>query len=77
MPSMATKTKRLKLTDQIRRAVKNCGESRYQICQQTGIDKATLSRFMSGCGLSMESLDTLADYLRLSIVSGREPVQRK
>ena len=78
MPNMAAKAKRLKLTEQVRQAIDNCGESRYRICIETGLDRATLSRFMSGeRGLSMEALDTVADYLGLSIVRDRKPVQRK
>ncbi len=73
---MAAKTKRLKLTDQVRKAINDCGETRYRICQETGIDKATMSRFMSGeRGLSMEALDAVADYLRLSIMSDQKPVK--
>jgi transcriptional regulator with XRE-family HTH domain len=62
--------KRLKLTDQLRRAMDASGVSRYRISQETGIAEATLSRFMSGKGgLSMEGLDAIADYLRLNIVA--------
>ena len=69
---MATKTKRLKLTEQVRQAIDACGETRYRICKNTGLDNATLCRFMSGeRGLSMEALDTVAEYLELSIVSAQ------
>ena len=75
---MSTKSKRPKLTDQIRQAVKDCGLTQYRICKETNLDAATLSRFVSGGhGLSMESLDTLAAFLNLSIRSGRKPTQRK
>lgn len=74
MANMATKKiKRLKLTDQIRQALESCGETRYAICKATGLDNATLCRFVSGeRGLSMEALDTLAEYLELDIVSRRK-----
>ena len=78
MPNMAAKTKRLKLTEQVRQAIDVCGETRYRICKNTGLDNATLCRFMSGeRGLSMEALDTVAEYLELSIVSDRKSAQRK
>lgn len=58
------------LTDEIREAVANCGESRYRISVNTGLSEATLSRFMSGTrGLSMDSLDALCAYLGLHICS--------
>jgi len=57
-----------KFSDEIRDAVRNCGETRYRICVETGIDKAVLCRFVQGkVGLSMETLDRLADYLGLHL----------
>jgi DNA-binding Xre family transcriptional regulator len=61
--------KRIKLTEQIRRAVADCGITRYRLWQLTGIDEAALSRFVGGQrGLSFESLDTLCDFLQIDIV---------
>lgn len=74
---MTAKAKRIKLTDQVRQELADCGETRYRICKNTGLDPATLCRFLSGeRGLSMEALDTLAEYLGLSIVSSRKPDQK-
>jgi len=59
----------LKLSDQLRRAIANCGQTRYQIAQATGIGQAALSRFVHGeRGLSLESIDKLAEYLHLEVV---------
>lgn len=75
---MATKAKRLNLTDQVRKAIAESGETQYRICQNTGLDKTAIFRFMSGeRGLSMEALNTLGDYLELSIVSNRKAAKRK
>lgn len=64
--------KRIKLSEQVRRAMENCGQSRYAISKATGIDQATLCRFASGeRGLPMLTLDKLADHLDLNIVSGK------
>ncbi len=64
--------RRLKLSDQIRRAVDGSGMSRYRICKELGLAEATMSRFMSGRGgLSMETLDALADFLNLNITNGK------
>jgi transcriptional regulator with XRE-family HTH domain len=63
---------RLKLSEQLRRAVDTCGQTRYAIAKATGISEATLSRFMSGeRGLPMKTLDTLADYLDVNITIGK------
>ena len=74
MATMSTKkNKRLKLTDQVRQAIEDCGETRYQICKATGLDNATLCRFVSGeRGMSMEAFDAVAEYLELDIVSRRK-----
>ena len=62
---------RVRLSDQIRQAIEDCGQTRYRISKRTGISQATLSRFMSGGrGLPMKTLDTLADYLNLNITTG-------
>jgi transcriptional regulator with XRE-family HTH domain len=59
--------KRTTLSDQIRAAVESCGKSRYQICKDTGIHQAALSRFMAGTGITTSTLDKLAEYLGLEI----------
>jgi transcriptional regulator with XRE-family HTH domain len=63
----------MRFSDQIRRAVDSSGLSRYRICKDGGIDQATMSRFMSGkIGLSMPTLDALADVLGLDVVAHRK-----
>ena len=65
-----------KLSDQIRTVVETSGVSGYRISAETGIDKAALSRFLSGeRGLSMESLDLLAGYFEVKIVAPERPKQ--
>ena len=66
---MAKRQKKpLTFTEQIERAIETCGVTRYRIAQETGIDEATLSRFMSGThGLTTSSLDKLAEYLKLEL----------
>jgi transcriptional regulator with XRE-family HTH domain len=64
--------KRVSLSDELRKAIDTCGETRYRIAKETGIAQETLSRFMSGeRGLPMKTLDKLAEYLDLHITSGR------
>jgi transcriptional regulator with XRE-family HTH domain len=62
-----------KLSDQVRDAVNGSGLSRYRICQEIGLNQGTLSRFMSGrSGLSLETLDRLAELLGLTVVVKRQ-----
>jgi len=69
--------KRPKLTDQLRTAIETADKSRYRLSKETGIDEATLSRFMHGKGgLSMDGLDLLADALGLELTA-RRPAKRK
>jgi transcriptional regulator with XRE-family HTH domain len=59
---------RTKLTDQIRDAVRQSELTHYEICRQTGIDKASMSKFVSGeRGLSLAHLDKLAELLGLRV----------
>lgn len=68
--------KRTKLTDQLRRVIDADERSRYRIALEAGIDHATMSRFMSGAGLSMEALDALGEALGLELVA-RQPAERR
>ncbi len=64
-------SKRVKLSEQVRKAVNASKLSRYRICQLAGIDNAVMSRFMAGdVGMRMATLDALAEVLELNIVTG-------
>ena len=70
--------RRVKLSEQIRRAVESCGVTMYRIWKETGIDPATLARFMSGeRGLPMKTTDTLGDFLELNITGGKRPAHQR
>ena len=63
------RTRRRKVSDQIRRLIDSSGMSRYRIAKRTGIDQSALSRFMSGeRGLSTTALDTLGKLLGFEVV---------
>jgi transcriptional regulator with XRE-family HTH domain len=67
---MMKQPKRLALTEQVRRAIAESGQTRYRIAQETGIAESTLCKFMAGeRGFTLASLDKLADYLGLGIVA--------
>jgi len=63
------KRRRTTLSDQLRRAVDECPESRYRICRIIGMDQANMSRFMSGqTGLTLDTADRLAEFLGMELV---------
>jgi hypothetical protein len=56
------------LSEQLRQAIRDCGESRYALSKRTGIDQSTLTRFMSGeRGLRLDVVDVLAEELGLEL----------
>lgn len=60
----------------IRQAIKASGQTRYRISKETGIAQSNLSRLMSGeTGLSVETIERLAEYLQLEITV--RPKRRK
>ena len=60
--------KREKLTDQLRTAIETSGRTLGQIARESGIDIATISRFMHGKGgLSMDGLDGITESLGLHL----------
>ena len=68
-------------SDQLRNAVRDCGTTRYALAKQLDISESTLSRFLSGeRGLTLDSVDKLADVLGLRIVvtvqKAARPVRR-
>ena len=64
MAGMAT------VTDQLRRAVERCGQTRYAISKATGIPASVLSRFVAGGrGLRSENMDRLCAYLGLVLTT--------
>ncbi len=71
------KTIRTKLTDQLREIIENCGKTRYAISKATGISEPTLARLASGERfLSARALDTLGEYLGLSIIANKSKTKK-
>jgi transcriptional regulator with XRE-family HTH domain len=64
----------MKFSDQIRKALADCGETRYSIAKATGLGEPALSKFLHGeRGLSLDSLDILAAYLHLEVNKRKAP----
>jgi len=57
------------ITAQLRRAISQSKLSRYSICDQAGIEQASMSRFMSSkVGLSLASANAICKVLGLELV---------
>ena len=56
--------------DQLRKAVKESGESQIAIAEATGINQGNLSKFLRGeRSLSLESFAELCQHLKLTLVA--------
>lgn len=64
------------IIETIRKHIKSCGKSRYQISKETGIDQAALCRFMQGKTCTVETADTLLKYFGLVIVKKHKPKRK-
>ena len=64
--------RRGRFSDEIRKAIDASGMSRYRVCKATGIAQSTMSAFMAGKrGLSLDTLDTVAELLDIHITTGK------
>jgi hypothetical protein len=71
-------TPRRKLSDEVRQALIDCGQTRYAVSKATGIAESTLSRFVAGeRWFDRDNLDILCQYLDLHLVRGRRRPKRK
>ena len=65
------------ISEQIRDAISNAEVSRYRISKETGISEPVLSRFLKGkAGISLDTLDTLGEYLGLDITTRKTPKRK-
>jgi transcriptional regulator with XRE-family HTH domain len=70
--------RRLPLSEQIRRAIRQSGMTRYRICKVIGLTQPSMTRFMAGtASLSLETIDKIAKLLDLNIVARRPPAKKK
>jgi hypothetical protein len=73
-----TKKQTDSISDQLRQAIDDSGQTRYRIAKETGISESALAQFYNGHrGLSMEALNSLGEFLQLKITLGRKPDQRE
>jgi transcriptional regulator with XRE-family HTH domain len=55
------------LSAMLRRAIQECGLTRYEISCRTGVDQAALSRFLGGGDLMLATADKLLDVLDIEV----------
>lgn len=57
-----------KVSDQLRHAILNCGETRYALSKRSGVGGPILSRFVNGeRTLRLETVDLLCEALGLEL----------
>lgn len=67
-----------RFSDQIRAAIAASDITRYRICKKIGLPESSMSRFMAGrAGLSLETIDKLAELLGLSVLVRRRRRKRE
>ena len=60
------------IVDQLRRVMRDSGETEYGIAKGSGISQSVVNRFMSGeRGISLETAAKLCEYLKLVLVGRR------
>jgi transcriptional regulator with XRE-family HTH domain len=58
-----------KFIDRLRQLLRESGMQQKEISEATGVDRAVVSKFINGqVGLSMESINALAEYFGWEIV---------
>jgi plasmid maintenance system antidote protein VapI len=73
MAIMGKRRPKTKLSDEVRKAIDDSGESRYAIAKATGVDESALGKFYNGQrGITTDTLDRLAEHLELRIVMDRK-----
>lgn len=56
------------ILEEITKAIKKSGKSRYRISKDTGIDNAVLCRIVKGGSCSIKTVDILLKYFGIELV---------
>ena len=77
IPTME-RQKHKSLAEELRKAIRDTGRSRYAISRATGVSEAVLSRFMAGkFNLSLANAERIAGFLGLRLVQDRKPHKKE
>jgi hypothetical protein len=70
--------KKQPFSEQLRRAVLDCGESRYRLSLELGVSESLLSRFVNGdIGLSLANIDKICERIGGRLVVDASRTKRK
>jgi len=69
-------TSDMKLIEILRKEIKTCRKSRYEISKTTGIDQAVLCRIIQGGSCKAETADILLKYFGLTIAKKKKKKAR-
>lgn len=69
--TMIGMSKSSKVSEQLRAAILNCGETRYALAKRSGVGEPVLSKFMAGAGLNLQTIDDLCEALGLELKAKR------
>ena len=63
------------MTDVLRRAIEQSGQTRYQIAKATGVPQSSLMRFLHGeTSLRLDVADKLATFFRLTLMGANDVI---
>ena len=67
------------VSEQLREAIERSGKTRYRISLETGIDQATLSRFVNdtSVGMTLPNIDKLCECIGVELVAKAERAKRR
>jgi len=65
------------IIETLRKEIRTCGKSRYQISKETGIDQAALCRIMQGGSCKAETADILLKYFGIELVAKKSKKKSK
>lgn len=67
----------VKLSDQMRDAIRKSGWSIYRLSKETGVAPSVISRFLSGTALTTDTVDRIASLLGFRLAATRKPKKSK
>jgi DNA-binding phage protein len=62
----------LNLVEELRQAIRNCGQTEYRVAKESGLAQPVLNRFLRGeRGVSLETAAKVCQYLGLHLAPAR------
>lgn len=56
------------MSDQVRRAIEDCGQTRYRLAKQSGVTEGALSRFLAGeRDMTLRTLERIAPLIGVKL----------